>query len=128
MDEALHALMLADAAITAQIAGKVYWGLAPQGTVAPYVTLHRISAQDHAHMQGAGGLMTYRVQVNAFGGDRPTAATVAATIKARLNGTQSGELRLIRFETERDAYSEAAADGLFGIFQDYIVTWRPDHG
>lgn len=128
MDEALHALMLADAAIAAVVGGRVYWGLALQGSAKTYVTLHIIGAQDHAHMQGAGGLLTYRVQINSYGPDRPSAAEIAATIRSRLNGTQNGQLRLIRFDTERDAYSDTASGGVFWILQDYIVTWRPDHG
>lgn len=128
MDESLQALLLADGAIAAHVAGRIYWGAAAQGCAAPYIVLRQISARDHAHMQGAGGLFTYRVQADCYGRDRPSARALAITLQRQINGTQAGQLRLIRFDAEREGYSPTAGGESFVLSQDYIITWRPDYG
>jgi hypothetical protein len=129
VDEALHAHLTANTALAAQVSGRIYWGAAPQGVVVPYIVLKVISAQDHAHMQGAGGLFQYRVQMDCHGKDRPTARAVSRVLRGQINGNQAGELRLIRFDAEREGFAAGAAvEGLFVFSQDYIITWRPNHG
>lgn len=127
MDNALHALLMDNAPLAAQVSGRIYWGMAPQGVASPYIVLRVISAQDHAHMQGAGGFFQYRVQMDCHGNDRPSARDVATVLRAQINGTQSDGLRLIRFDSEREGFAAAAVTGLFVFSQDYIITWRQDY-
>lgn len=128
MDEAFWALLTASSAVRALVGERIYWGVAPQDSPLPRLVLNVISATDHPHMQGAGGFWQYRVQVDSYGADRPAARTLSRAVRGEINGTQAGEIRLILFDAEREMF-EAAADGRpFRTSQDYIVTWRPDHG
>lgn len=108
--------------------GSVYWGVAPQDAPLPYVVLNVVSATDNPHMQGAGGFWQYRVQVDSYGAQRPAARTLSRKVRAAINGTRSGEIRLILFDTEREIFEAGAKGRPFRFSQDYIVTWRPEHG
>lgn len=128
MDEAFWALLAGAPAVQSLVTGRMFWGIAPQGTPPAYLVLNIISATDNPHMQGAGGFFQYRVQVDSYGADRPAARTLSRAVRGEINGTRAGEIRLILFDTEREIF-EGGADGRpFRISQDYIVTWRPDHG
>lgn len=128
MDETFWELLNQSSAVQAQVAGRVYWGVAPQSTLPAYLVLNIISATDSPHMQGAGGFWQYRVQVDSYGADRPAARHLSRAVRQEINGTRAGEIRLVLFDSERELF-EAGADGRpFRISQDYIVTWRPDHG
>ena len=128
MDETFWALLANSTTVQAQVAGRVFWGVAPQGTLPAYLVLNIISATDSPHMQGAGGFWQYRVQVDSYGADRPAARNLSRAVRQEINGTRAGEIRLVLFDSERELF-EAGADGRpFRISQDYIVTWRPDHG
>lgn len=128
MDEDFWQLLAGSAAVQALVSGRIYWGVAPQGAALPYLVLNIISATDHPHMQGAGGFWQYRVQVDSYGADRPAARTLSRAVRGEINGTRAGDIRLILFDAEREVF-EGGADGRpFRTTQDYIITWRPDHG
>lgn len=128
MDEAFWALLAGSSAVQSLVSGRVYWGVAPQGVRQPYLVLNVISATDHPHMQGAGGFWQYRVQVDSYAADRPTARTLSRAVRAEINGTRAGQIQLILFDTEREIF-EGGIDGRPSRFsQDYIITWRPEHG
>lgn len=128
MDEALWALLTGAAPVAAICGQRIYWGVAPQDAKLPFVVMTVVSDTDHPHMQGAGGFSQYRVQVDSFGADRPAARTLARAVKGQVNGTRAGEIRLILFAAEREVFESGAIGRPFGFSQDYIVTWRPDHG
>lgn len=128
MDEALWALLAGSSAVQSLVAGRVFWGVAPQKTPLPYLVLNIVSAVDHPHMQGAGGFWQYRVQVDSYGAVRAAARTLSRMVRAEINGTQSGEIRLILFDSEREDFEGAAHGRPHRISQDYNITWRPDHG
>ncbi len=110
------------------VAGRIYWAQAPQTAKTPFIVLNVISSVDSPHMQGAGGFWQYRVQVDSYGNDRPSARRLSRTVRQEINGTVAGEIQLILFDAEREML-EGAADGpRFRFSQDYIVTWRPEHG
>ena len=128
MDEAFWALLSGSTAVQTLAADRVYWGVAPQGTPPAYLVLNIISATDSPHMQGAGGFWQYRVQVDSYGADRQAARNLSLAVRQEINGTRAGEIQLVLFDSERELF-EAGADGRpHRISQDYIVTWRPDHG
>lgn len=128
MDEALHGLLTGTSAITAIVGSRIFWGMAQQGAAPPYLTLNIISNQDRPHMQGAGGYFRYRVQIDSYGQNRPAARALSNAVRAQLNGTRSGSIRLILFETEREDQQSATVERPSRISQDYFVTWRPEHG
>ena len=123
MDEALHALLLANAAITARVGQRVYWGEAKQGDPLPAVVLTIISAVDHAHMSG-GGYIVYRVQVDCIGADRPGARLLSRDVMAAINRTRNGSIRFIQSDGERETVGDAAGQRAFVVQQDYLITWR----
>lgn len=126
MDEDFWTLL--SSATQPQAGGRIYWGIAPQDAKLPYVVVAVISATDSPHMQGAGGFWQYRVQVDSYGADRPSARTLSRVIRGEMNGTRAGDLRLILFDTEREIYEAGADQRPFRISQDYIITWRPTNG
>lgn len=128
MDEAFWTLLAGASAVQAAVAGRIYWGVAPQTAVLPYLVLNVVSATDHPHMQGAGGLWQYRVQVDSYDADRPAARTLSRAVRATINGAQSGEIRLILFDSEREDFEAGGHGRPHRISQDYNITWRPDYG
>lgn len=128
MDDALFNLISSAAPITAIVGGKIFWGMAQQGAAPPYLTLNIIGNQDRPHMQGAGGYSRFRVQIDSYGTNRPAARALSNLVKAQLNGTRSGGIRLILFETEREDQESSTVGRPSRFSQDYFVTWRPEHG
>lgn len=123
MDEALHALLLANAALTARVGQRVFWGEAKQGEALPAVVLNIISAVDHAHMSG-GGYIVYRVQIDCIGVDRPAARLVSRDVTAAINRTRNGSIRFVQSDGERETVGDAAGQRAFVVQQDYLITWR----
>lgn len=128
MDELFWTLLANAPAVQSLVSGRVYWGVAPQDEPMPYLVLNVISATDHPHMQGAGGFWQYRVQVDSYGTDRPSARNLSRAVRGEINGTRAGEIRLILFDAEREIHEAGASGRPFRISQDFIITWRPDHG
>lgn len=128
MDEAFWALLAGIPAVQAEVADRIYWGVAPQVAMPAYLVLTVVSSVDHPHMQGAGGFWQYRVQVDCIGADRPAARALSRAVRSALNGTVSGEIRLILFDAEREDFEGGASGRPYRFSQDYIVTWRPEHG
>lgn len=128
MDEAFWTLLTGIPAVQAVVADRVFWGVAPQDAPAPYLVLTVVSSVDHPHMQGAGGFWQYRVQVDSIGADRPAARGLSRAVRAALNGTVSGEIRLILFDAEREDFEAGASGRPYRFSQDFIVTWRPENG
>lgn len=128
MDEAFWSLLSGIPTVEASVSGRIFWGVAPQDTALPYLVLNVASATDHVHMQGAGGFWQYRLQLDSYGADRPAARTLSRIIRQEINGTRAGEIRLILFDSEREDFEGAAHGRPHRISQDYIITWRPDHG
>lgn len=128
MDEDFWSLLTGSLPVQLRVSGRMFWGVAPQGTEAPYLVLNIISTSGSPHMQGAGGFWQYRVQVDSYGADRPAARGLSLAVRGEINGLRFGEIQLVLFDAEREIF-EGEADGRpFRISQDYIVTWRPDHG
>ncbi|MFC3059513.1 tail completion protein gp17 [Paenirhodobacter populi] len=128
MDEAFWAMLTGSSAVQEIVAAGVFWGVAPQDAVPSYLVVTVISATDNPHMQGAGGFWQYRVQVDSYGTDRPAARALSRAVLGALNGKRAGEIRLILIDAEREIYEDGAAGRPFRFSQDFIVTWRPDHG
>lgn len=125
METSLWTLLTGSSAVTAICGQRIYWGEAPQGTNAPYAVLHLISRVGHPHQQGVGTLVTYRVQIDVYAGDRPRARAAGDAIRGLLNGYRQGGLRLCLLDAER---VESQEDRLARVSQDYIINWRAEHG
>ncbi|HMO74088.1 MAG TPA: DUF3168 domain-containing protein [Sphingopyxis sp.] len=63
---ALRARLLADTAVAAVVATRIYWAVVPQGAALPYVRLHIISDPRPEHLKGYQSARRTRVQASCF--------------------------------------------------------------
>ena len=108
MEEALRALLAADAAVAALVGARIYPVEIPQGADMPALVYTRISGpRDHA-FSGPTGLAMARVQVDAYA-DPAASASAYASAK--------GLIRAVRQAV--DGYRGASAGTeIGGIFSD----------
>lgn len=124
MDEALQALLIADSSVNARIAGRAFWGVAPQGQDLPALVLRVISGRDDPHLEGTDGLWRYRVQIDCYGLDRPAARLLSRDVIALLNGHTGGGFNAVFLDTTREDFEDAAVDRPTRISLDFNITWR----
>lgn len=124
MDEALHALLLADAAIAARIGARAFWGEARQGAELPALVMQIISGADRPHLTGTDGLWRYRVQIDCYGLDRPAARLLSRDVISLLNGFTGGGFNAIFLDSQREDDDNAAPDRPTRIMLDFNVIWR----
>lgn len=124
MDEALFALLTGNAPITARVDGRIYWGLMPQGYAPPALVLNIISGADTPHLTGTDGLWRYRVQVDCYGLDRPSARLLSRDVIALLNGYAGGDFNFIGLDAQREDFEDAAADRPTRFILDFNIIWR----
>ena len=121
MEETLRALLKAYPAVITAVGVKVQWGAQPQGTEAPYITLHRIGGNRTQHLQGPDGMIESRVQVDCWGLTYGEAKVAARAAIARLNGYRSDELRRIFIESERDDNDLSSPNPLYRTSLDLLI-------
>lgn len=124
MDEALHALLIADPAISGRISGRAFWGMAPQGEALPALVMTVISGRDAPHLTGTDGLWRYRVQIDCYGIDRPAARLLSRDVIALLNGYSGGGFNAVFLDTVRETFESAAVDRPTRISLDFNIIWR----
>lgn len=124
MDEALQALLIGNAALSARIGGRAFWGTAPQGQALPALVLTIVSAQDAPHLNGTDGLWNYRVQIDCYGIDRPAARLLSRDVIDLLNGYSGGGFNAVFIDTVREDFEEAAVDRPTRISLDFNIIWR----
>lgn len=84
--KAIRAFLLADAPIVAVVVNRVYALKIPQGITSPSIVQTRISGPGDYHLQGPSGLISLRVQLDAWAGTADAAASLANLVKDRLDG------------------------------------------
>lgn len=131
----LRAYLLADAAILALVATRVFPVKLPQATTLPSIVYQRISGMGSHHMQGASGLARPRMQIDCYSLSADTATVLANLVKERIDGFSGnmpwGEnspaediiIQGIFFADERDDYDDATK--LFRLSRDYFV-WHAE--
>lgn len=67
MDEALRGVLLGHAPIGAMVARRIDWGVRPQGSPLPGISLHRASGAPQMNMSGAAEWSRDRVQIDCWG-------------------------------------------------------------
>ena len=124
MDEALHALLLANTALTARVGQRIYWGEAKQGEALPAVVLNIVGGADQPHLTGTDGLWRYRVQADCYGLDRPTARLVSRDMISLLHGYTGGGFNAIFLDSQREDDDSAAPDRPTRFMLDFNIIWR----
>ncbi len=129
MEEALAALLLADAGVSAQVGARVYWSELPQGKQKPAIVLHRASGLHGYTVDGADGLVESRIQADAWGESYGAAKLAARAVKTALtgySGTQSG----ITFQgafvnSETDGHFDEGSEKLYRTMIDLTI-WHTE--
>lgn len=96
MEGALRARLLADAAVAALVAERVYWVGRPQGGTLPDVTLQVITDGREQDMKGFVGLQQTRVQIDSRATSYGQAKALAEAAISALVG--AGTFYGVRFE------------------------------
>lgn len=133
MEEALRALLLGTAALTARVARRVDWGIRP-GADLPAVRLFQISGVPQMNLAGPSGWSRSRIQVEAWGRTYKDARDVADLIGGNgernvigvLNGlraTQDG-VRLRTFILGRRAGDDTDAAGVLYRTALDVLVWH----
>ena len=125
MDEALFALLGSNPGVTAQVDARIFWGLAPQGTDYPRISMFIISGRDSPHLKGTDGLWRFRVQIDCYGADRPTARGASRAVTKALNGHRGGGFQGIFIDgMSREGREDDAVDKPYRFSHDFFVNWR----
>ncbi|HMR51187.1 MAG TPA: DUF3168 domain-containing protein [Amaricoccus sp.] len=128
MHEALRALLLADAGVSALVGTRVTWGARPQGSALPAVVLHLISDVPGYTLAGDNGHRDSRVQADCIGEGRYEAVLgVAQAVQAALSGysgTVAGTIFQGIFIDQARDLSEPAVESerrLFHLSTDFLI-------
>lgn len=106
MEEALLALLAADAGVAALLADRIAWGARPTGEQLPCVVLFRITGVRDYHLQGRSGLVDSLVQVDCWAGTWLAAKSVARAIVDALDTPDQPTIQKAFVEGERDSFEE----------------------
>jgi hypothetical protein len=111
MEEALVAMLLADAGVQALMATRVTWMKRTQGAPLPGGVLNRIAGQGVGdHMRGQDGLAYALVQVDAYGATYADSKRASRALRAALIARADPRFTGIFIRAERD-FLEPAANG-----------------
>ena len=109
-EKAIIDILLANAPVIALVGNRVYFAVAPQAPLLPYVVIHRISAPRVHSLEGPSGLAAARIQVDMYAKSGAGARAVGAAVRVALDGfrdEQSGvNLQGVLLLDEMDGYSE----------------------
>jgi len=126
MEENLTSLLLADAGLSALVADRISWVIAPQGIARPNVTLNHVSGVPGYTLGGPSGVVESRVQADCWALTYAGARAVSRALKAKLSGfmgVQGATLfHACLIDNERDGFDTAASpDKLFRVSLDFII-------
>lgn len=124
---ALRQFLLADTAIAAKVATRVFPLVMPQGTKETSIVYTRISGKSGHHMAGRDGLAFIRMQIDVWSPSSDEAAALANLIKDRLDGYKgqmgAGDAAVtvqgIFFADERENYDDAVK--MHRMSRDYFI-------
>lgn len=129
MEEAITALLLADARLSQLVGNQVHWGRLPQGAKADaYVVLQVISGAPDYTMARRSGLEGNRVQIDGYAKTALAAKAVANAVTAVLEGFRGkrGGVRLQGgfIDTRRDWQPDSAAGNQLFRRQHDLMIWH----
>lgn len=131
MQEALTALLLGDAGLTAQVGDRVHWMRRPATvTGRPYLNLQVVSDPRLYHSKGTADLRRTRVQADIWGDTYATvteAGRAFTDLVSAFRGAVLGvEFQVISVDSERDLAGETveAETQLFRRSIDLLISWK----
>lgn len=124
MDNDLWNVLSGATGVTELCGERIHWDLAPQGVTRPYLVLTIVSGADEPHLTGTDGLWDYRVQVDCYGANRPSARALSHAVVATLNGHSDDHLRGVFCIATRANTDASGAQKSARISHDFTVKWR----
>lgn len=128
MEEALRALLLADAAVADLVGTRVTWAMRPQGSDLPAIVLWLISGREESHFQGPDHVADSLVQIDCWAATYGAAKRVARAAQAALAGYRDtgdsppGIFQGLFVEAARDAVDDAQPAPLYRTSLD-VRAW-----
>lgn len=128
MEEDFRTLIRASSAVAALVGARVNWGAHPQGEPLPGIVLNMISGDTPRHMQGQGGMLSSRVQVDCYALTIDAAKQVSRAVIAALSGYRGGGFRAVFHAGTRDSREGGAneAERPFRVSLDFETHWRAE--
>lgn len=127
MEEALTALLLADATVTSLTGtgDRLTWDVIPQGKTGAAAVMYLISGIPDYHTAGPSGLVESRVQINCRASTKADALALARAIEAALSG-YSGTVGGIKFNPilklgSRSRFDKTDSERFYLASADYQV-------
>jgi hypothetical protein len=127
MEEALIAILLATAGISALVTNRIYWTVKPQGDSNPYIVLTKVSAPRTYTYKDVNDLVSSRIQIDCYGLTFGSAKLIARAVEAKLSGLRNVTQGQTRFDgclldNERDNFEDGGPpDKLFRTSLDFII-------
>ena len=126
IEQAFRAKVLANGAVVALVADRVYGQRLPQRPTYPAISVVKISApRDHV-MEGQSGFVQARFQVDCWSPDDQAAKTLADTVRLAMGGLPATvlgvEINAISLEDDRDLYDDDLE--VYGASVDYLVIYN----
>lgn len=129
MRDDLTALMLNLAGVAALVENRVHWRRQPADQDAkPYLNLSQVGENEDVDSDGRTGLVTTRVQFDAWADNVDAAWRVARALREGLNGyrgTIGGTLFQGVFMAGGggDLNDDQAGADVFGVSTDFLIVW-----
>lgn len=86
IEEALRAILIGNAGVSALVAGRVYPVVMPQGAALPAVAYQRISANRQHNLAGPGGLTRVRFQLTNIASTYSSMKALANAVRVAVDG------------------------------------------
>lgn len=125
MDEALRALLVGFAPLTALVSQRIFWDTIPQGTAKPSVVMFLVDGLPDYHTAGPSGLVESRVQIDFRAATRTAALDGYRKINAVLGGYR-GIVGAVKFSSifevgSRSGFEDNGAESFFLRSADYQI-------
>ena len=124
LQEAFHAYMIAQAAVSGLLGTRLYPEIAPTDTPLPYCTYKVPSDVPIYHMTGAAGIANAHIAVDVWAENEPSRTRVAKTLQAALEQwVLSGSIspgiavRFAGLETQEDSFVAPSDGSERGVYQ-----------
>lgn len=125
MEEALIALLRADAGVTALVpAASINWRRHPQGLAWPGLVLRVIHDQDDYTLSDTTDRSSARVQIDAWALDYDEAKAIARAVRTCLGGYRDATFSRIWLLGARDTQDPEAQGKPCGVSMDFAIDYR----
>lgn len=132
MEQALIAILDADASLVVLAGDQIYWGLAPQDVDGSFITLNVVSGVRDYALSGATGYAESRVQMDCWASTYPLAKALSnaaiAAVSAYRGEVASIHVGGVFVDNERDLNEARQGDiaTRYRVSVDLRIHWRPN--